>query len=58
MYSTEGLSELTEKLNGWQWCWKEHDDHVNIEKTSRSKKKNKSWIFLEKNPKKNVKIST
>ena len=51
MYATKGLSELTEKLNGWQWCWKKHDDHdVNIEKMSRSKKKNKSSIFLEKNP--------
>lgn len=56
MYSTKGLSELTEKFYGWQWCWKEHDDHVNIEKTSRSKKKNKSSIFLEKNPKKMLKF--
>ena len=56
MYSTKGLSELTEKFYGWQWCWKEHDDHVNIEKTSGSKKKNKSSIFLEKNPKKMLKF--
>ena len=56
MYSTEGLSELTEKLNGWQWCWKEHDDHLSIEKTSRSRKKNKSSIFLVKNPKKMLKF--